>query len=75
MEVISPEKSQKVQKKKKKEIKTKPDRSNTGILIKKSTMIIQNFRNLEEEYEIHDKLGSGSYGIVKACTHKTTGQN
>jgi len=43
--------------------KPKPKRNNTGILIKKSTMIIQNFRDMEEEYDIGDKLGSGSYGI------------
>lgn len=38
--------------------------SNQGILIKKSTMIIQNLRELEELYEVGDKLGSGSYGII-----------
>lgn len=49
-------------------------RTRTGILIKKSTMIIQNLRDLEDEYEVGDKLGSGSYGIVKMCTHRITGQ-
>ena len=38
--------------------------SNKGILIKKSTMIVQNLRDLQDEYEIKDKLGSGSYGVV-----------
>jgi calcium-dependent protein kinase len=47
---------------------------NTGILIRKSTMIIQNMHDLEDEYEIGYQLGSGSYGIVKTCLHKTTGQ-
>jgi len=30
--------------------------------------------DLEEDYDVGDKLGSGSYGIVKACTHKLTKQ-
>jgi hypothetical protein len=48
-----------------KKVKASRLHTNPGILIKKSTMIVQNFRDLEEEYEIKDKLGSGSYGIVK----------
>lgn len=48
---------------------------NTGILIRKSTMIIQNMHDLEDEYTIGGQLGSGSYGIVKSCHHITTGQD
>jgi calcium-dependent protein kinase len=29
---------------------------------------------LEEEYVVGEKLGSGSYGIVKMCEHKLTKQ-
>lgn len=79
MEVEQPEGTQdrkrdKSRKRQKSTLKANVERSNTGILIKKSTMIIQNLRDLEDEYEIGDKLGSGSYGIVKSCLHKTTGQ-
>lgn len=61
-------------KKAKKESKGSVKRTSTGILIKKSTMIVQNFRDLQEEYKIGEKLGSGSYGVVNSCTHITTGQ-
>lgn len=59
---------------KKRTAKVRKVSTNQGILIKKSTMIVQNLRDLEEEYDIGDKLGSGSYGIVKQCLHKVTGQ-
>lgn len=79
MEVEIPTSPKDIKLPKQKKSKTQPNAlkrggTNTGILIKKSTMIIQNLHDLEDEYEIKDKLGSGSYGIVKSCIHKTTGQ-
>lgn len=66
-EPYSPEegKGRREKKNRKKTSKEAPKRQGTGILIKKSTMIIQNLRDLEDEYDIGEKLGSGSYGIVK----------
>lgn len=58
----------------KKVAKVRKVSTNQGILIKKSTMIVQNLRDLEDEYDVGDQLGSGSYGIVKSCTHRDTSQ-
>ena len=74
MEVDRPTDAGKASKSKKKETKVVRGDTNKGILIKKSTLIIQNLKELEEEYSVGDKLGSGSYGIVKSWIHKETKQ-
>lgn len=75
MELEKPTSSQRGESKEKRAAKIRKVSTNQGILIKKATMIIQNLHDLEEEYEVGEKLGSGSYGIVKHWIHRTTGQD
>ena len=45
-----------------------------SFVIRKATMIRKNELPIEDVYKIGKKpLGSGAYGVVSQCTHKTTG--
>lgn len=48
----------------------------TDILIKKQTFITKNEGKLEEVYKLgKKKLGSGAFGVVTKCRHRTSKQN
>ena len=51
-----------------------PKAKDQGFLIRKQTMITKNQNSIEDVYKIGKKpLGTGAYGVVMKCKHKSTG--
>jgi len=44
------------------------------IKISKSTFVKQNYEQFTTNYKIGAEIGSGSFGVVRKCTHIKTGQ-
>ena len=48
---------------------------NNGFLIRKETFIRKNDSKIQDVYHISkDTLGTGAYGVVSKCKHRTTMQ-